>query len=78
MTVFCETDSCNSDVRWIGQEDQSLGHIFFFTQFDFFRGEFVMEYATCIKKGELFVGYLKRCFNCEGPVGRKDGTYISN
>jgi hypothetical protein len=46
--------------------------VFFFTQFDFFPGEFVMEYATCTKKGELFVGSKGELF-----VGFLDAVLIA-
>jgi hypothetical protein len=72
LRYFTRQIICNSDVRWTGQDDdQFLGHIFFFTQLNFFRDEFVMEYATCTKKSDLFMGYLRRCFNYKGQVGRK-------
>lgn len=69
---FARQTIYNSSVRWTGHDDvQFLGHIFFFTQLDFFRDEFVMEYATCTKKSDFFVGHSRRCFNYKGQVGRK-------
>jgi hypothetical protein len=47
---------------------------FFSTRLDFCRDEFVMEYATCTKKSDSFVGYLRRCFNYKGQRGRKGDT----